>query len=360
MGQRGVDGGPGFAEHGGMSEVRWADQAVQQADERRQIEKSDEEKRQSREAFEQRLQHDRVTKGQQQKQTMLRAQGRVVAEEKTSQATQEESTAQQAKAERDKKGTQKTDKKENKVLAHVRQQAQHGKGLDRNHGALLQHQSAAVQREMDRVAQSSQETSQTLGRKGDESLSANKVQEKSRAKEMDDKDKLKDTETQTTRAENRAEAQQAQNTQGAGQVQGSSGGGAERVEADGRRSGNQTGQQQRQDGPPVDDSSAVKGPSAQAIMRAEKAEMIQKLCEKLLDNYYLGAAPDGSAMMRMELKEGVLAGLIVDVKVDDRRRVKLELSGGNQAAKDLVSASRGELARALGRKGLVLETVDAH
>jgi hypothetical protein len=61
--------------------------------------------------------------------------------------------------------------------------------------------------------------------------------------------------------------------------------------------------------------------------------------------------------MRMELKEGVLAGLTIDVKVDDKRRVKLTLSGDKDAV-DLVTASRGELARALGRKGLVLENVE--
>lgn len=350
-----------------MSDVRWADQSVQQADERKQVEKSEEEKRQSKAAFEKRLQQDRSQKEQVHKQTQAQSQGKAAAQDKATQANRDDAKAKEAQSEKAsgkqaKDGAQKAEKKESAVLAHVRQQAkQQGTGVDKNRAGLLQQQqSAAVKRDLERIAAGSQDSGKTLANKGDESASAAKTQEKSRSKEMDHKDRVKDSDVQAARAEAKKDAAQAQNAQalaGAAPA-GGPGSGVDRVDADGRRQGGQQGGQPRQ-GPPVDETQQARGPSAQSVERAAKAEMIQKLCEKLLDNYYLGAAPDGSAMMRMELKEGVLAGLIVDVKVDDKRRVKLELSGGNKEAVDMVTASRGELARALGRKGLVLETVEA-
>jgi hypothetical protein len=129
------------------------------------------------------------------------------------------------------------------------------------------------------------------------------------------------------------------------------------VDADAQRQkqrqqeGNQQG-----GGGQAQEAQAAKGPSKSAIERANKAQEIQKLCEKLLDNFFMGCAPDGSAMMRMELKEGVLAGLVIDLKVDDKRQVSLTLSGNKEAA-DFVTASRGDLAKALTKRGLQLKEV---
>ncbi|MBI5495493.1 MAG: hypothetical protein HY904_10755 [Deltaproteobacteria bacterium] len=348
-----------------MSEVRWADQAVQQAEERRQIEKSDDEKKQTRAAFEKRLQQDRSQKEgavkQQTADQRMRAQQQDAKGAVTKQqGADEQAATEKARGEQQKQGAKKTDKKQSGVLAHVRQQAaqQGAKGLDRR-ASVLGEQAAAAQREAEATAQHSQESGKTLAKGRDEGLNTGRTSEKDRTRELKDKDKVKETDKESARVESKQEAAQAQTQQNVQSAQGNAQNQA--IDADQQRrnqgQGQQQGGQQQQPGQ-VTQTDDLKGPSAQAIKRANKAAEIQKLCEKLLDNFYLGAAPDGSAMMRMELKEGVLAGLVIDLRVDDKRRVKLGLSGPKDAV-DFVTSSRGELARALSRKGLELTSVEA-
>jgi hypothetical protein len=350
-----------------MSEVHHAERAAAQADERRQVEKSDAEKAQSRASFEKRLNQDRGQKEDVRKQTHQQAQARGHAQEaKTHQgqnaeraqnAAREEKTGKPDKKDGEKKAAEQG--RENGVLAHVRQQAaQQGqpKTVDKRLAGAHQEAAAMLGREMEHAATQSGDQKASLNGKRQDGLGASRAQEKGRTREMDDKERIKEKDTDVQKSEEKREAQQAGQPQPGQNVQGGPGGA--KVDADGQRQ--QQNQQQRQGGggqPATEEAQATKGPSQGAIARANKAQEIQKLCEKLLDNFYLGCAPDGSAMMRMEMKEGVLAGLVIDLKVDDKRRVSLTLSGGNKEAIDFVTSSRGELARALGRKGLELSEV---
>lgn len=350
-----------------MSEVHQAERAAAQADERRQLEKSDAEKAQSRAAFEKRLTHDRAQKEDGRKTTHQQAQAKASAQEARSQQSQNTERSQNASREEkagkpdkndgEKKAAEKG--RENGVLAHVRQQAAqqaHPKVVDRRLAGAQQEAAAMLGREMEHAATQSGDQKQALNGKRQDGLGASRAQEKGRTREMDEKERVKEKDAEVQKADEKREAQQAGQPQGMANIQPGQGGA--KVDADGQRQ--QQNQQQRQGGggqQQTEEAQATKGPSQSSIARANKANEIQKLCEKLLDNFFMGCAPDGSAMMRMEMKEGVLAGLVIDLKVDDKRRVSLTLSGGNKEAIDFVTSSRGELARALGRKGLELAEV---
>lgn len=347
-----------------MAEVNSADSVQARIDEKRQAEKSEEEKKHSKAAFEKRLQQDKTAKSQQAAKQHATAQTQKGAHDKGHLNAQQQKAAQLAKGQKDtaKAGQQAAkqagEKQQGQVLAHVRGQAGQQQARLDPRARLL-----GGQKDAEKAASESQEGARSLLKKGDESVNTGKVNERRSARETESKDRVRETEKEEVRNEAAQEAkntQQAQQAQGAQQAQAAQ---QAAVDADGRRQQGQGGspgqQQQQQQQNRVAEQQDVKGPSQGSIRRAAKAEEIQKLCEKLLDNFYMGAAPDGSAMMRMELKEGVLAGLVIDLKVDDKRRVKLTLSGGNKEAIDFVTSSRGELSRALGKKGLVLESVDA-
>lgn len=338
-----------------MSEVRWgSDTQTAKADERRQTEKSDAEKRQSKAAFEQRLNQERVGKQETAKTSQAEKQTQTTAKETKAGENKESERAQQSGRKEGEKKVAKKSGKENQVLAHVRQNATHGRLADRR---LLGQQGNALQKEMEQAAGKSQEGKEQLGTKREAGLSSNKAQETGRSKDMDKVDRTKDKDAQEVKEEKRTETKgeaQAAAQGAAAAATGDPSGVA--VNQDGKQNsgGKQQGGQQQ-----AEEAQNAKAPSQSSIQRANKASEIQKLCEKLLDNFYMGAAPDGSAMMRMELKEGVLAGLVIDLKVNDKRQITLTLSGGNKEAIDFVTSSRGELARSLSRKGLELKSVDA-
>ena len=341
-----------------MSEVHAADHAARM-EEKRQQEKTQEEQRSSKAAFEKRLNQDKSAKTAAQERQTSQSKVEKSGQEHQLSQNQQQAAQHTAKGQKTaaKKGQQETKKaNEGGVLAHVRGQGGQNVHLqDRTRAQLA----AMGGKDAEAAAAQSQEGNRALGKKGDESVATSKANEKRATKDVE-KERIRETEKEEVRNESAQEAkaaQAAQDLRGMQQVQAQS----QAVDADGKRQGGggqgqpgQQGQQQR-----VAEQQDVKGPSQSSVRRAAKAEEIQKLCEKLLDNFYLGAAPDGSAMMRMELKEGVLAGLIIDLKVDDQRKVRLELSGGNKEAIDFVTSSRGELSRALGKKGLVLESVNA-
>ncbi len=354
-----------------MSEVRWADNQVQQAEDRRQIEKSEEEKAKSKASFEKRLHQDKTTKQQSAKshaeqshaQKTAQDSRHLVGRQQQAQQAAQKTQAQQTAGQDPRAAQQQA--KENHVLAHVRQQAaqQGARGMERLRGGALGEQVQQAARDAEGAAANSQEAGRGLLGNRDQALKSGTAQEKDRTRELQDKDRVQEKDSDSVKEQGKAEG--AQQTNQAQQAQGAQGQAQLQVDQDSQRRQQQQQQQQQQQGGQqqqpgqVSAQEATKGPSAQALKRANKAAEIQKLCEKLLDNFYLGAAPDGSAMMRMELKEGVLAGLVIELKVDDKRKVKLTLSGNKEAA-DFVVSSRGELARALTRKGLILEDVKAN
>ena len=95
------------------------------------------------------------------------------------------------------------------------------------------------------------------------------------------------------------------------------------------------------------------GPAAAHVVKQIPPEMI----EKLVSAVYLGVNDKGLKEFQIELKDGPLKGASVRISADDGK-VALSFSGLDADTKRLVEASKGDLMRRLGAKGLTLSRLD--
>jgi hypothetical protein len=159
-----------------------------------------------------------------------------------------------------------------------------------------------------------------------------------------DLDKKKETRAErdkdTKHAEAKAQGRVNAAIDGAGQKRGDGGG----------ASGNDASAQQA--------SKAVGGVQAAdgAAAAHEVKQIPEQILEALAQEVYVGVNERGLAEFRVELKEGVLQGASLRVEADGGK-IRLRFEGLSGHAKNLVSASEGDLARRLAAKGLHLDAL---
>jgi hypothetical protein len=120
-------------------------------------------------------------------------------------------------------------------------------------------------------------------------------------------------------------------------------------------------------GQPQDDGSAA----AAAAIKAQKQlpdvkgaaaagpvkQIPPELLEKLVSTVYLAVTEKGLKEFQIELKDGPLKGCFLKISADNGR-VALKFSGLDAQTKNLIEASKGDLMRRLGKKGLSLARLD--
>lgn len=120
-------------------------------------------------------------------------------------------------------------------------------------------------------------------------------------------------------------------------------------------------------GEPRDDGGAA---AAAALRKAQQAAPTQgaqaarevkqippELLEKLVSAVYLGVNQKGLKEFQIELKDGPLKGAFLKITAEDGK-VGLRFEGLGADEKRLVEASKGELMRRLGKKGLALARLE--
>lgn len=97
--------------------------------------------------------------------------------------------------------------------------------------------------------------------------------------------------------------------------------------------------------------------AAEGAQGAHEVKQIpEQILEALASEVYVGVNERGLMEFRIELKEGVLQGATLRVEAKDGG-IQLRFEGLSGHAKNLVSASEGELGRRLKAKGLRLDTL---